>query len=78
MRLKTIEFRKILCRRGLSVAGVAGLAGMQAETVYGNLRYPDRSLRWGTLMRLCQALGCEPEEIADVGAPAGGGGGTGS
>ena len=78
MRLKTIEFRKLICRRGVSIAELAVLAGMQAETIYGNLRYPDRTLRWGTLMRLCQALICEPEEIADLGAPVGKVDGTGS
>ncbi|NQU44381.1 helix-turn-helix transcriptional regulator [bacterium] len=64
MKLRPLEFRILLSERGMTVPEVAEKAGLQPECIYANLRNSDRSLRWDTLWRLCQALGCEPQEIA--------------
>ncbi|NQU42235.1 helix-turn-helix transcriptional regulator [bacterium] len=64
MKIRPLVFRILVSEKGMTIPELADKAGVLAECIYGNLRDPDRSLRWDTLWRLCQALGCEPHEIA--------------
>ena len=66
MRLKREEFHKIRFKRGLSVQELSQAAGIQSETTYMALRRPTREIRWDTLLKLCEVLGCEPADIADL------------
>ena len=66
MKIRPLILRKILSERGLTVPDLAVKAGVQPECIYGNLRDPDRRIRWATLWRIAQALGVEPEDVGYI------------
>ena len=64
MKFKAMQFCQLLGTKGMSVAQIAQKSGLQAETVYAQMRSARKAVRWNTVWRLSQALDCEPSEIA--------------
>jgi len=65
VKINRERFRKILFDKEISIAMLAAKANILDETIYRACRRGHR-MRYDTLLRVSQALGIDPREIAEI------------
>ena len=66
MGVITVRLPILRAERGLSQRQLAELAGVRPDTVSALERGASEGIRFDTLARLCDALGCEPGDIFEL------------
>ena len=68
LRLLAANIRAVRAFRGLRQEEMAELAGMH-RNYWGGVERAQRNISLGSLVRLAEALGCEPHELLQPGGP---------
>ena len=66
MTLVRIALPTVRARRGLSQRQLAALAGLRPDTVSALERGASAGIRFDTLARLCEVLGCDPGDLLEI------------
>ncbi len=66
MGVITVRLPILRAERGLSQRQLAVLAGVRPDTISALERGASEGIRFDTLARLCDALGCEPGDIFEL------------
>lgn len=63
---------ELLAERGMTLAELASRAGITVANLSVLKNNRARAIRFSTLTRLCDVLGCQPAALLSVGQPEGG------